>query len=303
MRDWLWIPITIFAAFMQNARTVVQKHLRGRLSTNGANYTRFVFGMPVAVGYVALLALAGGEALPAPGMRFFAWVTWGGIAQILATSLLIEAMSRRNFAAGVAWSKTEAVQAAVFETLVLGAALTAGGVAAIAIATLGVMLISARKSERPVAQLLTGWTDPAALIGLASGALFGISAVGFRAASLSLGHESFLMSAGYTLAWAQGLQTLMLGAWLAWREPGELGRVRANWRVASLSGITGTLGSLGWFTAMTLQLVAYVRTLGLVELVFTFLAARLFFGERSGRAELGGTALLVVGIAVLLLLR
>jgi hypothetical protein len=193
-------------------------------------------------------------------------VTWGGVAQILATSLLIEAMSRRNFAAGVAYSKTEAIQAALFESIVLGAALTLGAVAAILVATLGVMLISVQKSERPLVQLLTGWTDPAALIGLASGALFGISAVGFRAASLSLGHPSFLMSAGYTLAWAQGLQTLMLGAWLAWREPGELGRVRANWRVASLAGITGTLGSLGWFTAMTLQLVAYVRTLGLIEL-------------------------------------
>jgi len=300
VRDWLWIPITIFAAFMQNARTMVQRHLKGRLSTNGANYTRFVFGMPIALGWVAVLALGAGHALPAPAPRFFAWVTLGGVAQILATSMLIEAMTRRNFAAGVAWSKTEAVQAALFETIVLGAALSLGGVAAIVVATIGVMLISVQKSERPLAALLTGWTELAALLGLASGALFGIAAVGFRAASLSLGDGPFLMNAGYTLAWAQGIQTLLLGAFLAWREPGQLAAVRANWRIASLAGLTGTLGSIGWFTAMTLQLVAYVRTLGLIELVFTFLAARFFFGERASRTELVGILLLVAGIALVL---
>jgi len=31
----LWIPITIAAAFFQNLRSALQKHLKGRLSTAG----------------------------------------------------------------------------------------------------------------------------------------------------------------------------------------------------------------------------------------------------------------------------
>src|SRR5258706_14806778 len=61
---WLWIPITIAAALLQNIRTALQKHLKGRLSTNGATYTRYVFGFPLAILYVAGLHAGAGLALP-----------------------------------------------------------------------------------------------------------------------------------------------------------------------------------------------------------------------------------------------
>ncbi len=291
---WLWIPITIGAALAQNLRTAVQRRLKGRLSTNGANYTRFVFGVPLAAAWVAALHLAGGLSLAAPNPRFVAAVALGGITQIVATSLLLEATARRNFAAGIAYSKTEAVQAALFETLVLGAALAPIGALAIGIATAGVMLISL---ARPSAD---GLRDPAVWLGLGSGGLYAVSAVAFRSASLSLAHPSYLMSAGYTLLWAQALQTALLGGWLAWREPGQLATVRANWRVASLAGVTGTLASAGWFTAMTLTVVAYVRTLGLVELLFTFAIGRVMFRETPSVREVAGAALLAVGLALVL---
>ena len=40
----LWIPITIFAAFMQNLRSALQKHIKGRLSTGGATYVQQMMG-------------------------------------------------------------------------------------------------------------------------------------------------------------------------------------------------------------------------------------------------------------------
>ena len=292
--DWLWIPIAIGAALAQNLRTAVQRKLKGRLSTNGANYTRFVFGVPLALAWLAVLALGAGISLAAPNARFALALALASVAQILGTSALLEATARRNFAAGIAFSKTEAVQAALFETLVLGAALAPIGAVAIGVATAGVMLISL---ARPTAG---GLRDPAVAYGLASGALFGISAVGFRSASLALGHPSYLMSAATTLLGAQALQTALLGGWLAWREPGQLAAVRANWRVASLAGATGTLASAGWFTAMTLTVAAYVRTLGLIELLFTFVVGHIAFRESPTAREVAGAALLAAGIALLL---
>ena len=38
----LWVPITLAAAFMQNLRSALQKHLKGSLSTSGATFCRFV---------------------------------------------------------------------------------------------------------------------------------------------------------------------------------------------------------------------------------------------------------------------
>src|SRR5690349_17334495 len=102
---WLWIPITIAAALLQNIRTALQKHLKGRLSTTAATYTRYVFGFPLAIAYLATLALGFDLALPAFNWTFAFWLLVGAVTQIVATSLLIRAFTYRNFAVGVAYSK------------------------------------------------------------------------------------------------------------------------------------------------------------------------------------------------------
>ena len=56
----LWIPITVAAAFFQNLRSALQKHLKGRLSTAGATYSRFCYAVPFAIAYVAGLAASVG---------------------------------------------------------------------------------------------------------------------------------------------------------------------------------------------------------------------------------------------------
>jgi drug/metabolite transporter (DMT)-like permease len=77
--------------------------------------------------------------------------------------------------------------------------------------------------------------------------------------------------------------------------------VLKSWKVSGWVGVTGMMGSVGWFTAMTIQNAAYVRALGQIELVFTFVAAHFFFREKTTRLELFGILLVVAGILVLLL--
>jgi drug/metabolite transporter (DMT)-like permease len=297
----LWVPITIAAAFLQNLRSALQKHLKERLSTGGATYARFIFALPFAVLYVAALAAAPGFALPAPHATFALYTGIGGLAQILATALLIYLFSFRNFAVGTTYSKTETVQTAIFGLVILGDRLSAAATVAILVSLVGVVVLSSSKTSVGLGRLLTAWTERTALIGLASGALFGVSAVSYRAAALSLGGPGFLIQAAFTLACVLCFQTLVMGAYLVWREPGQLGQVLRAWRVAGLVGIAGMLGSVGWFTAMTIQNAAYVRALGQIELVFTFIAAQVVFRERSTRLELGGIVLIVAGILILLL--
>jgi drug/metabolite transporter (DMT)-like permease len=296
----LWIPITVGAAGSQAVRSALQRHLKGTLSINGAAFTRFVFGLPLAALYLAALVAGGAGELPHPHGSFWFWVVTAAVSQILATSLQIQVMASRNFATAVAYTKTEVLQAALFEVVALGAVLTWPGALGIGLGTVAVMLMSLTRSPRPLRAFLLGWTQPTALVGLVAGSFFGVAAVGFRAASVSLGHPSAFVSAAFTLVAATAIQTALMGGYLAWREKGQLRRVVAERRSGALVGLTSFLGSAGWFTAFTLQIAAYVRTLGLIELVFTLLISRYAFRERPGRAELVGLALLVASIAAVL---
>ncbi len=300
---WLWIPITIAAALLQNIRTALQKPLKGRLSTNAATYTRYVFGFPLAIAYLLLLTTGFGLALPSFNWTFAAWIAVGSITQIVATSLLLYAFTYKNFAVGVAYSKTEVIQAGVFGLIFLGETVTGFGAAAIVLGTIGVMAMSLDRTQPLWRAFLLGWTERPALIGIASGGVFAISAVSFRAASLALHHSDFLSAAAYTVAFATVLQTALLTVYLLAREPAQVRLVFQHWRIASLPSIAGVLGTICWLTAMTLQSVAYVRTLGLIELVFTFAISVLAFREKPARNEIVGVALLIAGIALVLNLR
>jgi drug/metabolite transporter (DMT)-like permease len=296
-----WIPITISAAFFQNLRSALQRHLKGRLSTTGATFSRFAYAAPLALFYALALASFTGEDLPAPNPTFLAYAVVGGLAQITATALLLYSFSFRNFAVGTTYSKTETVQTAIFGILILGDPLGLGAAAAIVISLIGVMAISVARTRMSLFGLLTSLAEKPALIGIASGAFFGLSAISYRGASLSLGNLGFLIRAAYTLACVTTFQTLVMALYMRVREPGQVTAVLRAWRVAAWAGITGMIASAGWFTAMTIQNAAYVRALGQIELVFTFAASIFLFHEWPNRTEVTGIVLVIAGILLLLL--
>ena len=85
--------------------------------------------------------------------------------------------------------------------------------------------------------------------------------------------------------------------------PGALRRIGKTWRTSVWVGLFRMTASASWFTAMTLQSTPLVRTLGQVELLFAFGVSLLVFRERVRTAEVAGSALIVVGIVLVLLLR
>jgi drug/metabolite transporter (DMT)-like permease len=297
----LWIPITIGAAFCQNLRSALQKHLKARLSTTGATFARFAYAAPLAVLYAAGLALLAGFEVPGPNPTFLAYALVGGLAQIAATALLVHLFSFRNFAVGTTYSKTETVQTAIFGILLLGDPLRLGAALAILVSLIGVLAIAAAQTRISFTSLILSLTEKTALIGIASGTFFGISAVSYRGASLALDDVGFVMRAAFTLACVTVFQSLVMVVYMRWREPGQLSAVFRSFRVSGWVGLSGMLASAGWFTAMTIQNAAYVRALGQIELVFTFIASTLFFRERTTPIELFGILLVISGILVLVL--
>ena len=98
----MWISITVSAALFQCWRTAMQQKLRHLLSVNGAGFVRYLYGAPTALLLLIGALASTGIALPVPNLRFLIHCIAGGLAQILATNLLIMAFGYRNFAVGTA---------------------------------------------------------------------------------------------------------------------------------------------------------------------------------------------------------
>ncbi|QHQ37125.1 DMT family transporter [Algicella marina] len=293
----LWIPITIAAAFFQNIRFLMQKRLTSELSTLGVTFARFLFAAPLAVMLAGTL-LAAGQPWPGMNAAFFGYALVGALAQIVATALLVALFGLRNFAVGVTFSKTETVMTAILSALVLGELMAPGGLVAILITVVGVVVMSGLPGRGALA---TGIFSGAAGIGILSGVIFAMASIGYRGAALALEQGDFLIRAVVTLAFVTTVQAVAMAAWMRWREPGQVRRVARAWPRAGLVGLFGMLGSLGWFAAFALQNAAYVKALGQVELVFTVLTSVLLFGERLKASECLGIALIGFGIIVLVL--
>jgi drug/metabolite transporter (DMT)-like permease len=296
----LWVPLTIWAGFAQTLRNAAQRHLISDLGTLGATLVRFLYGLPFAALWLVIVLVASDVSPPPPTWMFVFWVVVGAIAQIAATALLLRVMTERNFTLGVAYSKTELVQVGVFGLVFLGDELSALTIVAIALATVGVLFLSPADKERPIRGFFAGLATPTALLGVASGACFALAAVGYRGAALEL-DRSYLASAAYTLLWAQGVQTLLLGSWLAMKDSKVIIKTLEMWRPSLIAGFMGAAASIGWFTAMTLEPAAHVRTLGLVELFFSIMLSRRMFQERLRVTEVAGIILLIGGMVAILL--
>jgi drug/metabolite transporter (DMT)-like permease len=137
-------------------------------------------------------------------------------------------------------------------------------------------------------------------MGLAAGAMFGLSATGYRGGILSLDLSDYVMAATYTLVAGLILQCLVLTLYLwIWDRPVLTAIMRA-WRPSLLAGFLGALASQFWFLAFALATAASVRTLALVEVLFAQAISRFVFGQPTTPREGLGVVLVVIGVALLL---
>jgi len=232
------------------------------------------------------------QAPPLPPLMFWAWVIDGALAQVAATALMLAAMNDRSFVVVYAYIKTEPVQVALFGLVFLGDAVTPIMAAAILIATAGVVTMALKPG--------TSADLKSTLLGLGAGAMFALSAVGFRGAILSLGLPSYVMAATFTVVVGLMLQSVLLSLYLWLRNPDVLVSIVRAWRPSLFAGFMGALASQFWFLAFALATAASVRTLALVEVLFAQAISRFVFKQPTTPREAVGVVLIVIGVAVLL---
>jgi drug/metabolite transporter (DMT)-like permease len=296
----LWIVATLVAAALQVWRTALQQKLRGVLTPNGAGFVRYAFGAPWSVAAVGLIVLSG-RSLPRPGLHFLWAVALGGVAQIIGTNFLIRAFGLRDFAIGTAYSKTEALQTALISVVFLGEVLPWRGWVGVLLSLAGVIVLAIKGDLGKVKTIASAAGDKAMWAGIAAGAGFAIAAVCIRSASKSLGTDQPVVRALMTLAVMNTIQLVVNGTWLGFANRSEFGAISQAWKSSALVGFLSVAGSAGWAIGMTLKEAAVVRTVGQIDLVFAFIIAKFFFKEQRQRSEYIGSALVVAGVALVLL--
>src|SRR5256885_7026530 len=288
----LWAVFTVLAAAGQTARNAMQRELTATLGTVGATHVRFLFGFPFALVFLLGVFLVTGV-LPRPSWSFIPWLLAGALFQIGATATMLAAMGQRSFVVVVAYIKTEPIQVAIFGAIFLGDWVNLPMMAAIVIATAGVLVMSYKPGG------MTGGIKPT-LIGLASGAMFAVSAVGYRGAILNVSAGHFVMAATFTLACGLVLQAALLTAYLALRDRPVLVAIAAQWRRSLFAGFMGATASEFWFLAFALATAASVRTLALVEVLFAQAISAFIFKQPTSPREGVGMAMIVIGVVLLI---
>lgn len=295
---WAWAFFTICASSAQTARNAMQRDLIRSLGTAGATHVRFLFAMPFACVLVLVETQLFGMEFPAFDAKALLWIAAGAAAQSIATALMLAGMKTRSFSVIVAYTKTEPIFIAIIAVTLLSETLSSLALAAVVIATLGVMLMSWPRRDAAGSGSAFNWQP--ALLGLASGLFFALSANSYRQGLLRIGTEDFIMSASAVMLMGQAMQTAAILVWLGLFDRPLLAAIGREWRRSLFAGSMGAIASLFWFMAFSLISAAKVRTLALVEVPMALLVSRGIFNQTTTGREIAGMAMIAAGIVLLL---
>ena len=295
----VWAIFAVLAAFFQNLRTSLQKKLNKNLSIVASTYVRFAFALPFAL--IVFIFNFGNFDIISTVLNqsnFFYYTFLGSVIQITFTITLLYLFRFSNFVVGTSLSKTEVIQIAIFEYIILKDKLNLFGVLGIIIATIGVIMISIKDLRL----FFKNFFSKVTLIGLGAGLLLGLSVVYFRAAALSLENFSSNFDKAFmTVFFALIIQTTVITIYLVIFERPEFKKFLENKFEIFLAGLSGFLATLSWFFAFTLIQASFVRALGQIEIFFSYVSSKYLFKEKITLIEILGVLTFIAGATLLLL--
>ncbi|WP_133468003.1 EamA family transporter [Paraglaciecola marina] len=287
-----WIFFTLGAVVMQTFRNALQSQLSASVSTSGVTLARFLFAPPIALVYLLILYSVSDQITPTFNQAFILIVLAASLLQIAATSFMVILFKQKNFAVGAGLAKSEALVAGVLGTLFFGSQLSLFGWLGILVGGAAVFVLSGGGKKGGLSLKTIG-------IGLACGTCFALTSLFVREASHML-NVPFPHSAAWVLLWVLCIQTLLMSSYIAINDRSIFIALKNNSGKTLATSATSCLGSICWFSAMALHHVAYVKTLGQIEVLFTMLIAIFWLKNKVARHEVIGL-LLIAAAAVLVM--
>ena len=284
-----WILFTLGAVVMQTVRNALQSKLSGAVNTSGVTLSRFILAPPIALVYLLILYSSSASQVPEFSGSFITVIFCASLLQIAATSLMVILFKQKNFAIGAGLAKSEALVAGVVGMLFFGSYLTPLGWAGIVIGAIAVFVLSSGNR-------LHGISVKTMVIALACGTCFALTSLLVREASHML-NVQHTVAAAWVLLWVLCVQTISLSGYIALTKPFVFRQLtNAKKQVLAISTVS-CLGSICWFTAMALQHVALVKTLGQLEVLLTLVLSHYWLKNTVTKREIAG--LLLIGLAAI----
>jgi len=246
--------------------------------------------------FIKICKLLGYEILDQNNFIYYTFL--GAIFQVIFTLLLLYLFKFSNFVVGTSLSKTEVIQIAIFEYIILKDKLNLFGIIGIIVATIGVIVITIKD----VKLFFRNFFSKVTLIGLTTGLILGLSVVYFRAAALSLENfSSNFDKAITTLFFGLFIQTAVVTTYLLIFEKSEFKKFYQNKVEICFTGLAGFLATLSWFFAFTLIQASFVRAVGQIEILFSYMSSKYLFKEKITFIEIMGIIIFISGATLLLL--
>jgi drug/metabolite transporter (DMT)-like permease len=300
----MWIALALTAGTVQAARNALARSLAGKVSPALNSWARFTFNLPFLTPLLLVL-LATRPALELSWV-FLGYCAATGLSQLLGSVALGAAFERANFAESILLHKLEIVFAALIGFALFDERPTPLGWAGVATCACGILLMNLGRDRGPRGWLRMFHLDTGALLALGCGLLLVFASFFLKEATREvaalnphLGSSRF-EAAVHTLFHTTWIEVLVLSVSIRLTRPGEFAKVPRHWRRMLLVGLTGFVGSLCWFWAYSIAIVAYVKAVGQIESVFAIALGIMVWGEREIWQQLPGVLLVLAGIGLVL---
>ena len=293
-----WIVTSIMGAFFQNARSSIQKKLNTEMSLMASTYVRFAFSLPIL--FVVFFIYFGNFnyfIISVQNSNFITYVILASVLQISFTLLFLYLLKFTNFLVGTALSKTEVIQIAFFEFIILKDYLNFYALLGIMISTIGVIIFSTKDLKN----IINGFFSKSTVVGLLCGTLLALSVVFYRGSMefLEFTNKNF-DRALLTLFAATIIQTSLITFYLLLFEITEFKKIKSNIKLSSLAGFFGFSATISWFYSFSLVQAALVRAVGQIELLFSYVSSRFMFKEKVRYIEIFGIIIFIFGLILVI---
>ena len=298
--------MAIFAAALQTFRSAFQKRMIPDIGKFGATYIRFIYALPFTfLIFIFWFFILKNEIPKLNNLAIF-YCFIGALCQVLFTLLLMIIFSYRNFAAGIAFSKTEVLFAALIEIFILNIVFLPIINFGIILGVFAVIFLSVAKETTNIndvlAKISKSFFTFSTLFGVLTGLILAGSTVGYRMAIINV--EGHILDATiYLSILAVFIQSIMMGIWLYYYKRNEFRLVFQFWKKSLPAGICGSGATAGWFLAFALATAAEVRAVGQIELIFSIIISIIFFKEKVQRTEIFGICMLIMSILLVIYAR
>ena len=289
-----WIVTSILGAFFQNARSSIQKRLNTEMSLMASTYVRFAFSLPILLTVFLLYFGNFDYFLKAiQNSNFVFYVILASVLQISFTLLFLYLLKFTNFLVGTALSKTEVIQIAFFEFIILRDYLNFYALLGIMISTIGVIIFSTKDLKN----IINSFFSKSTVVGLFCGTLLALSVVFYRGSMefIDFSNRNF-DKALLTLFAATIIQTSLITLYLVFFEISEFKKLKSNIKLSALAGLFGFSATISWFYSFSLVQAALVRAVGQIELLFSYISSRFMFKEKIKFIEIVGIIIFIFGL-------